>query len=42
MVYPIAFVEASVNPDAVFFISYLTSQAATKIFRGQGFDILPK
>jgi len=42
IVYPIALVETSVNPDAAFFMSYLTSQAATKIFRGQGFDILPK
>jgi molybdate transport system substrate-binding protein len=42
IVYPIALVEASVNPDAALFMSYLTSQAATKIFRGQGFDILPK
>ncbi len=42
IVYPIALVETSVNPDAAFFMSYLTSQAATKIFSGQGFDVLPK
>jgi molybdate transport system substrate-binding protein len=42
IVYPIALVEASVNPDAVLFMSYLTSQAATKIFTGQGFEMLPK
>jgi molybdate transport system substrate-binding protein len=42
IVYPVALVEASNNPDAPFFLSYLKSQAATKIFTGQGFDILPK
>jgi molybdate transport system substrate-binding protein len=42
IVYPIALVETSVNPDAAFFMSYLTSQAATKIFTGQGFEMLPK
>ena len=38
IVYPIALVVGKTR----FFMSYLTSQAATKIFRGQGFDILPK
>jgi molybdate transport system substrate-binding protein len=42
IIYPVALVEASNNPDAPFFLSYLKSQAATKIFTGQGFDILPK
>jgi molybdate transport system substrate-binding protein len=42
IVYPVALVAASANPDAAFFLSYLTSQAATKIFTGQGFDMLPK
>jgi molybdate transport system substrate-binding protein len=42
IVYPVALVEASANPDAAFFLANLTSQAATKIFTGQGFDILPK
>lgn len=42
IVYPVALVEASENPDAAFFLAYLTSQAAIKIFTGQGFDILPK
>jgi molybdate transport system substrate-binding protein len=42
IVYPVALVEASKNPDAAFFLSYLKSQAATKIFTGQGFDILSK
>ncbi len=42
IVYPIAMTASSVNPDAVLFLSFLSSQAATKIFRGQGFDILTK
>ncbi|HUZ91554.1 MAG TPA: molybdate ABC transporter substrate-binding protein [Methylocella sp.] len=42
IVYPVALVAASVNPDAAFFLSYLTSQAATKIFTEQGFHMLPK
>jgi molybdate transport system substrate-binding protein len=42
IVYPVALVAASANPDAAFFLSYLTSQAATKIFTGQSFDMLPK
>jgi molybdate transport system substrate-binding protein len=42
IVYPVALVEASTNPNAAFFLSYLTSQAATKIFTGQGFEILTK
>ena len=37
IIYPVALVEASNNPDAP-----LKSQAATKIFTGQGFDMLPK
>jgi molybdate transport system substrate-binding protein len=42
IVYPVALVEASQNPDAAFFLAYLTSQAAIKIFTEQGFDIVPK
>ena len=42
IVYPVALVAASANPDAAFFLAYLTSQAATKIFTGQGFEILSK
>jgi molybdate transport system substrate-binding protein len=42
IVYPIALIAASANPDAAFFLAYLTSQAATKIFTGQGFEILSK
>jgi molybdate transport system substrate-binding protein len=42
IVYPVALIAASANPNAAFFLSYLTSQAATKIFTGQGFEILSK
>jgi len=42
IVYPAALIAASANPDAAFFLAYLTSQAATKIFTGQGFEILSK
>lgn len=42
IVYPVALIAASANPDAAFFLAYLTSQAATKIFTGQGFEILSK
>ena len=42
IVYPVALVAASGNPDAALFLAYLASQAATKIFTGQGFEILSK
>jgi molybdate transport system substrate-binding protein len=42
IVYPVALIASSANPDAAFFLAYLTSQAATKIFLEQGFDILSK
>jgi molybdate transport system substrate-binding protein len=42
IVYPVALVAASENPDAALFLAYLASQAATKIFTGQGFEILAK
>jgi molybdate transport system substrate-binding protein len=42
IVYPVALVAASANPDAEFFLAYLTSQAATKIFLKQGFDVMSK
>jgi molybdate transport system substrate-binding protein len=42
IVYPVAIIEASTNPDAVDFLSYLRSQAATNIFTEQGFKILAK
>jgi molybdate transport system substrate-binding protein len=40
IVYPVALVATSKNPDAASFLAYLSSQAATKIFIGQGFKIL--
>jgi molybdate transport system substrate-binding protein len=42
IVYPVALTAASQNPDAPFFLAYLTSQAATRIFLDQGFAILSK
>src|SRR5579875_2943993 len=33
IVYPAAIIAASSNPDAAFFLAFLTSQAATKIYR---------
>jgi molybdate transport system substrate-binding protein len=42
IVYPVALVATSKNPDAAFFLAYLSSQAATKILTGQGFTILSK
>lgn len=42
IVYPVALVGASANPDAAFFLGYLSSRAATKIFLEQGFEILSK
>jgi molybdate transport system substrate-binding protein len=42
IVYPVALVAASENPDAAFFLAYLTSQAPTKIFLEQGFEVLSK
>jgi molybdate transport system substrate-binding protein len=42
IVYPVALVAASANPDAALFLAYLTSQAATKIFLEQGFEVLSK
>lgn len=42
IVYPAALTAASANPDAALFLTYLTSQPATKIFLDQGFEILSK
>lgn len=42
IVYPVALVAASTNPAAPKAISFLSSQAATKIFLAQGFGILSK
>ena len=40
IIYPVALVAASANPDAAFFLAYLASQAATQIFLEQGFEVL--
>ena len=42
IVYPVAVVAASKNPDAAAFVAYLRSQEATRILTGQGFTILSK
>ena len=42
IVYPVAIVDASKNPDAARFVAYLSSQAANKIWTEQGFTILSK
>lgn len=42
IVYPAALIAASANLDATLFFAYLTSEAATKIFLEQGFDLLSK
>jgi molybdate transport system substrate-binding protein len=42
IVYPVALIAASANPDAAVFLAYLASQAATKIFLEQDFEILSK
>jgi molybdate transport system substrate-binding protein len=41
IVYPIAVVAASKNPEAEFFEAFLTSQVAAKIFDAKGFTMLP-
>jgi molybdate transport system substrate-binding protein len=42
IIYPVALVASSANPDAEVFLAYLTAQAATRIFVEEGFDILSK
>jgi molybdate transport system substrate-binding protein len=42
IVYPVALVAASENPDAAFFLAYLASQAAFQIFLEQSFEVLSK
>jgi molybdate transport system substrate-binding protein len=42
IVYPVALVETSKNPDAALFADYLSSKAAKKIWSEQGFKILLK
>ena len=41
IVYPIAIVTSSSNPDAAAFVSYLESPAAKPLFETQGFTVLP-
>jgi molybdate transport system substrate-binding protein len=42
IVYSVALIAASGNPDAALFLAYLASQAATRFFREQGFEVLSK
>lgn len=42
IVYPVAVIETSKNPDAIAFATYLSSKAAKKIWTEQGFKILSK
>jgi molybdate transport system substrate-binding protein len=41
IVYPIAMIAASMNPDAKAFYDYLASPAASAIFKRESFDVLP-
>ena len=40
IVFPVAIVAGSANPDAEAFVAFLTSAEAAKIFSGQGFKVL--
>ncbi len=42
IIYPVAVIAGSKDPEAAVFIAFLTSQAAVKIFSDQGFTILSK
>lgn len=42
VIYPIALLERSSNPDAMRFLAFFSSQAAIKIFHDRGFSILSK
>ncbi len=42
IIYPVALVATSINPDAASFLTYLSSPAASKILTEQGFTILLK
>lgn len=42
IIYPVAVVAGSKNPDAAVFVAFLTSQAAVKILKAQGFTVLWK
>src|SRR6202035_4007882 len=41
IVYPLAIIAASTNPDAKAFYDYLAAPAATAIFKRESFDVLP-
>jgi molybdate transport system substrate-binding protein len=41
IIYPIALVAASSNPDAAAFLDYIKSAAAKPLFEKQGFVVLP-
>jgi molybdate transport system substrate-binding protein len=41
IVYPVAIIAASVNPDAKAFYDYLASPPASAIFKRESFDVLP-
>jgi molybdate transport system substrate-binding protein len=41
IVYPIAIIAASANPDAKVFYDYLATPAASAIFKRESFDVLP-
>ena len=42
VVYPVALVAATKNPDAAALLSFMRSQAATKILTGQGFTVITR
>jgi molybdate transport system substrate-binding protein len=42
IVYPVAVVKSSKNPDAAKFVAYLSSPAATEIFVKYGFGVIGK
>lgn len=42
VVYPIAILASSTNPDAPAFVAFMTSQAAVKILTDQGFTVLER
>lgn len=41
ILYPVARVKGSANPEAQAFLNYLSSPAARKVFEAQGFTVLP-
>ncbi len=40
IIYPVALISASANPDAKEFLSFLSSDGATAVFEKQGFEVL--